>query len=606
MSPLARLCASHGIEPTYLGLDGREHAVPETTLAAFARIFRLGEEGSATPAGIAEARAERDPPHCFVPDILRDARAWGLTCQVPSLRSRRNLGLGDFADLAALAEIAAAEGADFLGVNPLHAMFWAAPTRVSPFSPSNRRLLNPIYLAPEWIEGFDGLTAEEAAEARRLRDDLPVDGHSADGHPIDTPLIDGPAAGALKDRVLRRLFAAAPSDPAFEGYLTDAGATLEAHALFETISGIMLRQGHGVGWMSWPAPLRDRHSDEVRRLAEQNADEVRYHLWLQWQTDRQLARVQETALGAGMRVGLYLDIAVGAAPDGSSTWGDPQRTVPELKIGAPPDDFSLGGQDWGLAPISPVVMAEHDGVPLAEIMAAVMRHAGAVRIDHAMSLARLWLIPEGTPAIDGAYVRYPLSVLLARLAEQSQDARCMVIGEDLGVVPPGFQALMEERALHSYKVWFFERGPTGLPETRRWPLPGLACLGTHDMATVAGWAAGRDLDLRERFGVLDAEAADAARAERAEDRARIAHRLGAGSDLLSLSLAMHAHMAASPCRLAALQIEDALGLERQVNVPGTVDEYPNWRNGLPIPVEELADHAGFRAHAKAMREARPR
>jgi 4-alpha-glucanotransferase len=527
-----------------------------------------------------------------VPDVLRRARAWGVTCQVPSLRSERNLGCGDFADLAALAGIVAAEGADFLGVNPLHAMFWSDPGRVSPFSPSNRRLLNPLYLAPEWIDGFDGLMPEEAAEARRLR---------------DLPLIDGSAAGALKDRVLRRLFdAAPPSDPAFDAFRRAGGAPLKAHALFETLSSVMVRDGHGVGWMGWPAPFRDRHSDEVRRLAEQNPDEVRYHLWLQWQTDRQLARVQETAIGAGMRVGLYLDIAVGAAPDGASTWADPHRTVPELKIGAPPDDFSLQGQDWGLAPISPVVMAERQGAPMAEIMAAVMRHAGAVRIDHAMNLARLWLIPQGMPAIDGAYVRYPLATLLARLAERSQAARCMVIGEDLGVVPAGFQPLMEERALHSYKVWFFERGPAGLPETKRWPLPGLACLGTHDMATLPGWAAGRDLDLRERFGVLERDAAAAAREERERDCARIAKRLGVGGDLLSLSLGMHAHMADSPCRLAALQIEDALGLEAQVNVPGTIDEYPNWRNRLPVAIDAMADHPGFLAHTKTMREARPR
>ena len=592
MSALARLCASHGIEPSYLGMDRREHAVPEATLAALARIFGLKDENPSPPAGIAEARAEREAPHCFVPEVLRDARAWGVTCQVPSLRSARNLGIGDFADLARLAEITAREGADFLGVNPLHAMFWSDPVRVSPFSPSNRRLLNPLYLAPEWIEGFDGLPPDEAEEACRLR----------------TPaLVEAAAAGALKDRVLRRLFDADPATgPGFEAFCREGGATLEAHALFETLSAILARQGHGVGWMGWPTPYRDRHSDEVRRVGEDHPDEVRYHLWLQWQTDRQLSRVQETALRAGMRVGLYLDIAVGASPDGSSTWADPHRTVPELKIGAPPDDFSLMGQDWGLAPISPVVMAERDGAPMAEIMATVMRHAGAVRIDHAMSLARLWLIPQGVPAIDGAYVRYPLLALLARLSEVSQAARCMVIGEDLGVVPAGFQALMEERALHSYKVWFFERGPTGLPETRRWPLPGLACLGTHDMATLAGWAAGRDLDLRERFGVMDAEVAQAARGERTQDRARIAGQLGVGTDVLSLSLGMHAHMAASPCRLAALQIEDALGLESQVNVPGTIDEYPNWRNRLPVAIEELATHAGFRAHAQTMREARPR
>lgn len=592
MTPLARLCASHGIEPVYHGLDNLDHAVPETTLAELAHIFGLTIETHAPPPGIEEALAEQEPAQCFVPKTLTEARAWGVTCQVASLMSERSLGIGDFADLARLAKITAAAGADFLGINPLHAMFWSDPARISPFSPSNRRFLNPIYVAPEWIDGFDGLTSDEADEAARLR---------------AAPLIDGPGTGTLKDRVLRRLFAAGPpEDPEVVEFRRAGGPTLEAHALFETVSAEMVREGHGAGWLGWPAPYRDCHAPEIAELAARNQDELAYHLWLQWQADRQLARVQHAALQAGMRVGLYLDIAVGAAADGSSTWTDPQRTVPELKIGAPPDDFSLNGQDWGLAPISPVVMSERHGAPVAEIMTTVMRHSGAVRIDHAMSLARLWLIPFDKSAIEGAYIRYPLSVLLARLAETSQAARAIVIGEDLGVVPEGFRPLMAQRAIHAYKVWFFERGAHGLPEIETWPRDGLACLGTHDMATVSGWAAGRDIDLRERLGVLDAAAAMAAHKQREKDRARIARRLGSGTDTVSLSLAMHAQMAASPCRLAALQIEDALGLERQVNVPGTTEEYPNWRNRLPIPLEALPEDPGFRAHAEVMREVRPR
>lgn len=592
MTPLARLCVSHGIEPIYRGIDGRDHAVPETTLAELAHIFGLTAEASAPPPGIVEALAEADPPRCFVPEALGHARAWGVTCQVPSLCSARNLGMGDFADLERLARITAAEGADFVGINPLHAMFWSDPGRISPFSPSNRRLLNPVYVAPEWVAGFEGLSPDEDEEAARLR---------------ALPLIDARGIGALKDRVLRRLFATAPpGEPDFTAFVEDAGPTLRAHALFETVSAEMARAGHGAGWLGWPSPYRDCHAPEVAELAERHDDEIRYHLWLQWQADRQLARVQRTALQAGMRVGLYLDIAVGATADGSSTWTDPQRTVPELKIGAPPDDFSLHGQDWGLAPISPVVMSERHGAPVADIMAAVMRHSGAVRIDHAMSLARLWLIPFDKPALEGAYIRYPLSALLARLAEASQAARAIVIGEDLGVVPEGFRPLMAQRAIHSYKVWFFERGRDGLPQIEDWPRDGLACLGTHDMATVPGWAAARDIDLRERFGVLDAATAAMAREERERDKARIARRLDTADDTLSLSLAMHAHMAASPCRLAALQIEDALGLERQINVPGTTDEYPNWRNRLPVRLDELPRDPGFRAHTRIMREARPR
>lgn len=591
MTALASLCASHGIEPFWRGFDGREHQVPETTLAALAGIFGLHVEAPTPPAGIAAACAEADPPRCFLPPEFGDVRIWGVTCQVPSLASARNLGMGDFADLARLAEIAAAEGADFLGVNPLHAMFWADPERISPFSPSNRQFLNPLYLAPEWIDGFDGLTPEEADHVARLR---------------GTPRVQTPASAALKDRVLRRLFARAAPDADLDAFVHDGGETLHAHALFEAVSAAMVRNGHGAGWMGWPEPFRDHASPEVASLAGRHADELRYHLWLQWQADRQLGSVQRTALDAGMRVGLYLDIAVGTQPDGSATWTDPHLTVPELKIGAPPDDFSTLGQDWGLAPISPVVMRERRGRPLAEIMSAVMRHAGAVRIDHAMSLARLWLIPRDREALAGAYMHYPLAILLARLAESSQAARALVIGEDLGVVPHGFRELMTRRALHSYKVWFFERGPEGLPDTGHWPADGLACLGTHDLHTVAGWVACADLDVRAQLGVIEPDRADALRRERVDDRARLARLLGAEPATLPLSLALHRHMAASPCRLAALQIEDALGVEAQVNVPGTIDEYPNWRTRLPVTLDDLDAEHSFREHARIMRETRPR
>ena len=589
MTPLARLCASHGIEPTYRGIDSREHVVPETTLAELAHIFGLTTEARTPPPGIDEALAERDPPQCFVPQALGDARAWGVTCQVASLCSARNLGMGDFADLARLARIAADEGADFLGINPLHAMFWSDPRRISPFSPSNRRQLNPVYVAPDWVDGFDGLLPDEADEAARLR---------------AAPLIDGLGAGALKNRVLRRLFAAAPpDDPEFDAFVREGGPALAAHARFETVSAVMAREGHGAGWLGWPAPYRDCNAPEVAELAELNQDEHVYHLWLQWQADRQLARVQRTALEAGMRVGLYLDIAVGAAADGSSSWTDPTRTVPELKIGAPPDDFSLSGQDWGLAPISPVIMSERQGAPVAEIMATVMRHSGAVRIDHAMSLARLWLIPFDKPALEGAYIRYPLSALLARLAEESQAARAIVIGEDLGVVPEGFRPLMAQRAIHSYKVWFFERGAHGLPEVESWPrhCPRLPRHARHGDASRLGGGprhrAARAPRL-PRHGRLRQRRARPARRTRPASPAGSAPR----TDTFSLSLAMHAHMAASPCRLAALQVEDALGLEAQVNVPGTTDEYPNWRNRLPVAARRAGRASRLaipcRGHAK--------
>lgn len=591
---LARLCSSHGIAPRYVGIDGVERTVPDETLARLAELFTIAETGAGAPPGISEARAEPDPPRCYVPQPLVGARIWGLTCQLPALTSDRNLGIGDFADLAAFCRVAADEGADFVGLNPLHALFWSDLGRVSPFSPSNRRFLNPLYLALDWMQGFEGLTHDEAAEAARLR---------------TAPLVDAPGVARLKDRLLRRLFqrfrAASGGDPSFRRFVEDGGPALEGHATFEAISHEMVAEGYGAGWSAWPEALQDRESDAVAAFAEEHRSEVDYHLWLQWQTERQVERVQREARTAGMRVGLYLDFAVGAAPDGSATWIDPDLTVPGASIGAPPDYFNEQGQDWGLAPISPVKLAERDCRPWADIMAWVMRPAGAVRIDHVMSLGRLWLIPRGMPATDGAYVHYPLSEMLRRLSEASQAEHAMLIGEDLGVVPAGFRELMAERDIHAYKVFFFERGPKGFADPAGWPAGALACLATHDMPTFTGWWRGSDLTLRRTLGMLDEQGEVAEREARIKDRAAVAALTAPADTEMEISVRLHAHIADSPCRLASLQIEDALGIEAQVNVPGTVEEYPNWRRRLSTAVGDIAGHPGFRAHTAAMRAVRP-
>lgn len=593
-SALAKLCASHGIEPTYVGIDGHDHSVPEDTLAVLAELFGLEHSAVERPAGIREALAERGASRCHVPRGLGRARIWGVTCQLPALDSARNLGMGDFADLSELCRLAAAEGADFVGVNPLHALFWSAPDRVSPFFPSNRRFLNPLYLVPEWIDGFTGLKQEEAAEAARLR---------------RAELLDGRGVARLKDRVLRRLFADFPWTGAhrcaFEAFRAAHGDALEAHALFEAISEVMVADGRSAAWSGWPAPFHDRHGAEVRAFSGRYREQIDYYLWLQWQADRQLAHVQEAARGAGMRIGLYLDVAVGAAPDGSAAWAAPEITVPGVSVGAPPDDFSAMGQDWGLAPHSPVSLAELNGRPFAETIAAVMRHAGAIRIDHAMSLARLWLIPRGAPATEGAYVRYPLSLLLARLAEDSRAARTVVIGEDLGVVPEGFRALMDRRSIHGYRVFFFEADKIGLSFLRHWPKHALACVATHDMPTFAGWWQATDLDVRRELGMMSTEAWRAHKAVRDAERKALSRRFGARA-AAKISPLLHTAIAEGPCRLMALQLDDALGVTEQVNVPGTVDEHPNWRRRLPVPLARLPDHPGWRAHVAAMRRVRPR
>ncbi|WP_306120089.1 MULTISPECIES: 4-alpha-glucanotransferase [unclassified Roseitalea] len=591
---LARLCASHGIEPDYVGMDGKRRAVPVETLQVLAEILELKAERAHPPGTIDDALDAADPPRCFVPEGLRGARVWGITCQLPSLASMRNLGMGDLADLAALCRIAGAAGADFVGVNPLHALFWSAPERVSPFFPSNRRFLNPAYIAIDWLR-VGALTDEEQREAERLR---------------KTPLLDIAAAIRLKDRILRRIHGSygwcETDRRSYARFCARHGSALTAHAVFEALSEVMVAEGHGAGWSGWPAPYRDASGSAVAGFASDNAMAVDYHRWLQWVADAQLERVRAEAESAGLRIGLYLDMAVGAADDGSAAWTDPHLTVPALSVGAPPDPLGPLGQDWGLAPLAAPRLEETEGAPLAETVDAVMRHAGALRLDHAMSLARMWLIPRGTEPLKGAYMRYPLQTLLRRLAEVSQRNGTLVVGEDLGLVPPGFSDLIQQRGLHSYLVFLIDRGGAPFPVPADWPVDALACLATHDMPTFTGWWRGEDIALRRRLGLEDDAQARARAALREQDRARIADALGQHADTVALSTRLHAHVASSPARLFALQIEDALGVAEQVNVPGTIDAYPNWRQRLPVTIEALGADPGFRAHVAALARVRPK
>ena len=276
---------------------------------------------------------------------------------------------------------------------------------------------------------------------------------------------------------------------------------------------------HGAHLERWPEELRDRAGEAVVRFEAGHEDQIRFHIWLQFQCDRQLAEAQRRAKAAGMRIGLYLDFAVGVSPDGAETWADPALTVREARVGSPPDMFNSDGQDWGLAPLSPRALAERHYAPLSAAYRALMEHAGAIRIDHAMGLARLWWIPEGGKSSGGGYVRYPLGAMVDALARVSQDTDCLVIGEDLGTVPEGFRETMAESQILAYKVLYFERWKDGLFKAAgEYPPTSLACISTHDLATLAGWWHGSDVRLRAETGRQTAEHTERDLNERARDR----------------------------------------------------------------------------------------
>lgn len=604
MSRLDRLARHHGLTLAYDDPDtGAPRPVPAATLR---RILRgLGVDPEAAPSGPAAPRTMQVPKEarCWLPPSLETAPGWGIFCQLYELRSRRNWGIGDFADLADLARICGEAGAEFMGVNPLHALFTADPGRVSPFSPSNRRFLNPLYIAVDRLPG-----AEEPPGVAELR---------------EAELVDYPAVAEAKLTALRGVFAAAPfagagGEAAFADFVAEGGEALRRHALFEALSHHMVAEGHGAGWRDWPAGLRDVDGPEVAELRETLKDEVEFHLWLQWIARRQLAEAAEAARAAGMRIGLYLDLAVGEAPDGSATWSGAGVALPGLTIGAPPDMFATHGQGWGLSAPSPTALAAAGFEPFRAMIAAQLEQAGALRIDHVMALWQLFLIPEeGAPA-EGTHLRQPFGELLRALAELSREHEALVIGEDLGFVPRGFREAMRRANILSYRILYFEQTETGFVSMDKYSGHALACISTHDLPVMSGWWQGVDIALREAHGLVDPETSRLHARNRARERTGLLRALrrggvlggeagATGTDLPEDVLdAAHRFLARTPCLLAGVRLADLAGPEAPTNLPGTVDAYPNWRPRSPTWLEDLAAAPRFARITALMRQDRPR
>lgn len=553
---------------------------------------------------------------CHVPAWLSDTRVWGISLQLYELRSRRNWGIGDFADLATFCDIAAAAGADFVGLNPLHALFLAEPDRCSPFSPSSRRFLNPLYIAVDEVEGYEP-AGPVAAKARNL---------SA------LPTVDYRQVAALKITALRQIWSsdawrAQTADAAsFDLFCARRGETLRMHALFEALSEEMVSRGDGSGWCEWPEEYADPKSPAVAEFTRANTDEVRFQCWLQWLCETQLEKAAVIARGAGMRIGLYLDFAVGEAPDGSATWTDRDAYVVGQSIGAPPDYFSAYGQDWGLTPISPETLERTGCAAFAEPIVASMRFAGALRIDHVMALERLFFVPEGRLPADGRYVDYPTDALMDVLASLSEEHGALVIGEDLGVVPEGFRQRMGERRILSYRIVYFEKSGERFKRAEEYPELAIACLSTHDLAPLRAWWRGDDIRLRSGIGAIDAAMAVTQTQERAIERKSLVETLGQSGALapeeanryadaaakpgefppVGFAAAMHRFIALTPSRLVAARLADLTGDDRPTNLPGTVDAYPNWRFKCPVSIEDLARDERFERITGMLAAIRPK
>jgi 4-alpha-glucanotransferase len=594
--PLSELADEAGIESTYISESGEYRVVPDEVKRALLDLMEV------TPgAGREDAPPDAAEP-CFVPDWLRKRRAWGVSAQLYGVRSRRNAGIGDFEDLAQLAETLARSGADFIGVNPLHALFSTDPDRASPYSPSSKSFLNPIYIA---VDQVPGATSEDEAELEPLR---------------HADFVDYTRVAALKRCILERAFAVRGANADFAAFCEAGGDALDRFAIFEALSEHFSSQGLGSGWHSWPEQYRDPAATEVAVFASTHGDRVRFHKWLQWIAASQLAAAQRRAVVAGMRIGVYLDLAVGVSPDGAAAWSDSALYATGARVGCPPDMFNHLGQDWGLAPMRPTTLSQRRMEPFERELSASMRAAGAVRIDHVMSLARLYWLPSGSDARSGGYVRYPIEDLLNVLGRCSREHRCLVIGEDLGTVPPGFRDKMRDHHILSYRVLYFEREWDGMFKPPwQYPKEALACVATHDLPPLLGWWRGADIDARISSDLYEQpEGAQQARHDRAHQRERLmdslrreqllqhdadAHAAQMPDDAF---VAVHRYIARAPSWLFAVQLEDIAGAVEMVNLPGTDRQHANWRRKLPVTIEELPGLERVRRTLDAIAAERPR
>ncbi len=535
------------------------------------------------------------PGRAFLP--AGEPRVWGIAVQLYALRSQRNWGIGDFGDLATICAIAADAGASLIGINPLHAGHRSDPEAASPYAPASRRFLNWLAIdveavteanAPEAQVAIASL-ASEIAELRSL------------------PYVDYTRVARAKDRALRACFAAMTKTrrDAFNAYVRAAAMPLRRFAIYEAL---VARFGRDAD--TWPASMLNPDHPDVAVFATGARDEVEFGMYLQWCAFEQFEAVAQAAQRHG--VAIYRDLAVGVERNSADVWGATDY-VTVATVGAPPDPLNRAGQDWGLPPLSPTALARDAYAGFAGLLADNMRHAGALRIDHVMSLMRLFWIPRGAPADDGAYVTYPFEDLLGIVARESIRARCMVVGEDLGTVPDGFRERMADNNVLAYRILLFERRADGsfiVPEA--YPALALAATGTHDMPPMAGWLLGADIDIRERLGMVDPRLATAERAARELDIRQLtaaladAGALAAERDAESIVVAAHRYLAASPARIVMVQIEDICGETTPVNVPGTNDEYANWRRKVRDDIDAIASGRRFARFTAMLREMRPR
>lgn len=593
-----------------LDVELRQLSIPQSVVLGYHRI-EVDANGLDDLPG-RESALVVAPGKAFLSEHLADgAGTWGFAVQAYALQGHDSWGMGDFSELSGLAEASATLGAGVLGTNPLHALFPGDPSRASPYSPSSRCFLNIFYI--------DITSVPDLADCPELQstgmpdlDDL-----------RKTRLVDYQSVAALKLPAFERLYSsfrtkhlmfgtARAND--FHAFRRAGGNDLERFAIFSALDEHFREGTPGkTDADQWPAPYRNPDSPEVTKFAGAHSDRVLFFQYLQWLADQQLARVATACRQGGMSLGLYRDLAVGVDPQGADVWANERVYAAGISTGAPPDPFNLQGQSWGLPPFRPSELRSAAYRPYIAALRANMRYAGALRIDHIMGLMRLFWIPRSEDARFGGYVRYPLDDLLAITALESQRARCLVIGEDLGTVPAGFRERLAASNILSTRLLYFEHDGTKLRPAAAYPRLAQVSIRTQDLPTFSGFWKECDIAVSKALHLLRSPENEAQmRRERSEMRQSMLALLHADTpnspladDVSAIAEELYRFLAESPSRLVMVYLEDLLGMDDQINFPGTIEEYPNWRIKLSADWRVALTHPRILGLARKLAVLRP-
>lgn len=529
------------------------------------------------------------------------------------MRSDNNWGIGDFGDLKQFLANISDYGADFVGLNPIHALFPADPDAASPYSPSSRLWQNIIYIDVCAVEAF-----QQSEQAQQWFNSEETQRQLAELRAKD--YVDYSQVAQLKLKALQFAFehfsqpSQQQSQTEFNAFIEQAGEPLKIQATFDALhQWISSEFGEKGGWTNWAEEYQSYHSPKVAEFQTSQATQIRFYMWLQFVANQQLAECNQFAQSLSMPIGFYRDLAVGVTQSGAETWADKALFVQEASIGAPPDMLAPNGQSWGLSPMHPHILQSRGYQPFIDLVRANMKHCGALRIDHILGFARMWWVANGESAKEGIYVRYPLEDLLSILALESQRHQCLVIAEALGIVPEGILDSLEQKGIFAYNVFYFEKAENAFKPLEDYPYQAMTTLSTHDLPTIQGYWKGYDFELGEKFNTYPSKAVlRKLKEERSYDRLNIRNAVEKVMELepnevgvtMKFTHQLQRYVAHTHSALFGTQPEDWLNMLEPVNIPGTSTEYPNWRRKLSATTEQIFANKDIQQLLKDINEIR--